>query len=319
MMRGCMAILVAGCAAASFSLASHGAEPAAAPPPPGAEKCQLLQVATLDLGSETDGEVTIPVAINGQAGRWLIDTGNVRSMISDAWAEHMGIQARPSFTPMEMFGGTPILTEARVDELKIAAMSTHNYSLMVAPSRFLPADTIGMLAPDVMSSYDVEFDFAAGQFKMFSQDHCDGKVVYWTHGTYARVPFDLSSDTHIVVQVTIDGKEVDAVIDTGSPKSTMSLSAARSLFGLSATSPKMVTTARTSINGLPPTGTYSYPFETLTLEGVSVLTPQITIVDDSGLPGSTPRLLLGVQTLRQLHLYVAYGEHALYVTPAEAR
>jgi hypothetical protein len=31
-----------------------------------------------------------------------------------------------------------------------------------------------------------------------------------------------------------------------------------------------------------------------------------------------PRMLLGINVLRQLHLYIAYHEHTLYVTPATA-
>jgi predicted aspartyl protease len=288
-------------------------------PGPAVEDCRLKQFETLDLASETDGEVSVPVTLNDLPGRWLIDTGNVRSMISEATVKKLDIRERMSFTPMEMFGGRPVLQEATVDSLRIGQMSSRNFSLMVAPPEFLPSDTIGILSPDIMASYDVEFDFAAGQFKMFSQDHCPDKVVYWTHGTYAEVPFDFSANSHIVVQVEIDGKSMDAVIDTGSPKSSMSLRALKTIFGLDAKSPNVTATGNASINGLPETGTYRYPFQKLTFEGVAVANPGIVIIDDSGLPGDTPRLILGIQTLRQLHLYIAYGEHKLYVTPAEKR
>jgi predicted aspartyl protease len=281
--------------------------------------CHLVRLAELDLETETDGEVTIPVTVNGTAGRWLIDTGNVRSMIADATANVLSLKVKPSTTPMEMFGGTPIFFEADVDSMDIGGMTGHDYSLMVVPSRFMPTDSTGILAPDIMARYDVDFDFAGGKFKFFDQDHCPQRVVYWTRESYARVPFDLSSNEHIVVQVQIDGKEMDAVIDTGTPKSSMSMQAARSVFHLDEKSPNMEAVGQASINGLPPTATYHYPFQNLTFEGVAVSNPSIIIVDDRGLPGHTPRLILGIQTLRQLHMYVAYGEKALYVTGAEAR
>ncbi len=41
----------------------------------------------------------------------------------------------------------------------------------------------------MMWNYDVDFDFAVGKFNLFSKDHCDGQVVYWTRSPVAVVPF----------------------------------------------------------------------------------------------------------------------------------
>ncbi len=311
----CAALALAACRAWPVTAAETPAAPGGAT----AEACRLLEVADLDMETEIDGEVTVPVSIDDFPGRWLIDTGNVRSTISEATVKRLALTERFSSTPMEMFGGRKVLLEARTATLQIGPMSAHDYPLMVSPADVLPDDTIGMLAPDIMAAYDVEFDFAAGRFKMFSPQHCPGKVVYWTKSSYARVPFDLNADIHIIVDVEIDGKHLDATIDTGTARSTMSLTIANRLFGLTPSSPGMIATGLHSINGLPQTATYRYPFKALNFDGVSVTTPFIEIVDDRGLPGRVSHLLLGVQTLRQLHMYVAYGEQALYLTPAEAR
>lgn len=291
--------------------------------PQGAEapgtKCTLERVAALDMETEPDGEVTIPVTINNVRGRWMVDTGNVRSMISGSLARRLGIHEKTTRTPMRMFGGRPALTEATIDDLEIDQMSAHSFEAMVAPAGLLPTDTIGILSPDIMAQYDVDFDFAGGTFKVFTQNHCPDRVVYWTHSNYARVPFHIDYNGHILVPIRIDGKQVEAVIDTGTGTSTMSLGMAKSVFGIDASSPGMTPTGEQEINDISGVATYRYPFAALTLEGVAVTNPAITIVDDSHMAeGSTP-LILGVQTLRQLHLYIAYGEKALYATAAEAR
>jgi hypothetical protein len=76
-----------------------------------------------------------------------------------------------------------------------------------------------------------------------------------------------------------------------------------------------------SINGAPITQIYRYPFSTLALQGVTVNNPEIDLVPQSAFfrDGRGPQLLLGIGVLRQLHIYVAYDEQVLYVTPAEAQ
>jgi hypothetical protein len=61
---------------------------------------------------------------------------------------------------------------------------------------------------------------------------------------------------------------------------------------------------------------YNYPFQTLTFGGVTVNRPHIQIVSDP--VWREDDLLLGVGILSQLHLYIAYGEKKLYITPALA-
>jgi hypothetical protein len=62
---------------------------------------------------------------------------------------------------------------------------------------------------------------------------------------------------------------------------------------------------------------FDYPFKTLSLDGLTVNNPHITVLSDTLLPsGLGDDLILGVSFLRQLHIYVAYKEEKLYITPA---
>ncbi len=63
--------------------------------------------------------------------------------------------------------------------------------------------------------------------------------------------------------------------------------------------------------------TYRYPFATLTFEGIEVRNPNILILD-TGSDSRDAELIVGIGVLRQLHLYIAYGEKTLYLTGAEA-
>ncbi len=190
---------------------------------------------------------------------------------------------------------------------------------MLLPENRLPAETAGTIAPDLLQYFDIDFDFANEKFNIFSQKHCPGQVVYWAdEDSYAVVPITLDPTAHIDMPVELDGHRIKATIDTGSSRSLFSWDNARRFFDIDEKSP--------GVKPLGEHGSYQYAFKTLTMKGdgegvtITVQNPDIALVPDktSGMAYSDPVLILGMGILRQLHLYVAYKEKKLYVTPASA-
>jgi len=163
-----------------------------------------------------------------------------------------------------------------------------------------------------MKHYDVEIDPAQGTLSLFSPKHCPGKVVYWTKSGYVVLPMSVVSDGHIEVRVTVDGKKVTALLDTGAVSSIVSLGAVKAL-GITEKSPDL----KPILDKDARYQWYDYPFKSLDFDGITVTTPQLQVVSDNFLPRGTD-MLIGVSILRRLHLYVAYDEEKLYITPATA-
>lgn len=302
----------------SFALfgAAASADPNAPANPPD-QGCALKQIASLDMSMEPGGNVDVPVQINGRPVRLTVDTGALISVISSSVADELQLERKRLPGQFTLLGGVKSEGAAIASTLKIGQMTGTDMELVVLPaSAFVDFGYEGLLGPDILSQYDIEFDYAHAKFNIFSQDHCDGKVVYWTKGGYyARIPFTFRDVLHISVPVVLDGKTITAAIDTGAEHSTMPLAVAQSL-GIDVKAPG-VTQQKRSLNGTAARVLYHYPFSTLSLEGVSISHPDIDIVPDlqtGGIP-----LILGAATLRQLRLYIAYKEKALYVTPAEAQ
>ncbi|HEY5339140.1 MAG TPA: aspartyl protease family protein, partial [Rhizomicrobium sp.] len=188
---------------------------------------------------------------------------------------------------------------------------------VVMPDNRLPQEVDGTLAPDVLSAYDDDFDFANNKFYLVSQDHCPGRVVYWTKDAYAEIPMRIDNIGHIDLPVSVDGKPMQATLDTGSSRSLMSLEAAEDLFGFNEKDSSLKPLSSSNEHWHP----YRYPFKSLAFEGVIVNNPDLVLIsnDESKMMGSgSPKIILGMGVLRQLHLYIAYHEHKLYVTPATA-
>ena len=51
----------------------------------------------------------------------------------------------------------------------------------------------------------MDIDLAHNKLSLFTQNHCRGKVVYWTTSGYIVLPMDLDQDKHIEVPVVLDG------------------------------------------------------------------------------------------------------------------
>jgi len=220
---------------------------------------------------------------------------------------------------MMLGGGIPLSQTVATHTLRLGRLSADRFRFVVAPSQVLSPDTMGMLGPDIMGAYDVEIDFAGGKLNIFSQDHCPGQVVYWTQSPYAAVPMKLDSDRHITIPVVLDGKALTAVADTGAARSFMNLDVAKAIFGLDEKNPALKSLGVVGINNVAATQLYRYPFQSLTFEGIQIHNPDIAITKGSDADKGEPDLLIGIGVLRQLHLYIAYKEQMLYLTPAEAR
>jgi predicted aspartyl protease len=284
--------------------------------PAAGEDCRLVQVAMLDMGTDSSGSVYVPMIIGGQSVNMLIDTGGIFSMLTEDSVQRLGLKKLPAFdASVVMFGGKRITQYTEAHDVSLGGLKAASMPMQVLPTGALVGETGGIIAPNILRSYDDDFDFANAKFRLFSPDHCPGKVVYWTAGGYAEIPFTLDREGHIDLPVQIDGKSIRATLDTGAWRSAMSLQTARHMFHIDENDPKL-----TAAPGVSSWHGLHYPFEKLTLDDVAVEHPDLVLISDdaSHFYGDSPKLLLGMGILRQLHLYIAYREKKLYVTAASA-
>jgi hypothetical protein len=172
----------------------------------------------------------------------------------------------------------------------------------------------GTLAPDILAKFDVDLDFGRKTLKLFSPDHCEGRVLYWMPSALAVISFEREASGHIMIPVTIDGRRLQALVDTGGGGTVMNLTVAQRQFGLD--------------EGTTNTAPSVHQFKSLDLQGLAVANPTIRLIPDRiaqampselGSVTSGPRqgladVIIGQNILGKFHLYIAYGERKLYVT-----
>jgi predicted aspartyl protease len=301
-----------------------------------AAPCKLKVYSTLAITTDQNGMVQVPVTVAGQTVNFIVDTGSGFTAIREALAHKLGLQ----FIGLEaqrlrMFDGTDIAYGAEAPGTMLGKLPLGDkYSFMVMPDgEQFPAE--GLLGEDLLSIFDVDFDFAGGKMHLIAPSDCGDAVVYWT-GNYAKVPISMgdasgindynkglvrvgsSIDTKpIYAHANLDGKDVRVQFDTGAFATVIRYSQAKFLLGLREDDPNLKPVKTPRKDGLP---MYTYTFKTMAIGGITVNNPVLYVI---GSPANehvdvTAPMLLGMDVLRKLHIYLSYQNRMMYVSAATA-
>ena len=313
------------------------------------DTCKPLQMVTSVPLEMDGGEPVAPITVNGQPSKAIISTGAGITGFSSKGADKLGLHPIQA-AAIRMLSGSGKASHSYlgIDDFALGTIHVKQGQFMLLPDEVDPSGEIsGLIGGDLLSKYDVEMDFAGGKLNFFLQDHCPGKVIYWQHQAVAMVPFAEQAATpnnsrtgfigyvyraaEMWVPVTLDGKQMQARISTAG-RSTIDQNFAYGQFGITASSPG----ATPVETGVPGDKAFRYRFSTLVFDGVTVTNPTFTVHDDktgkrdpeNSVRTDTrlnkvddnyaPKLVIGIDVLRRLHLFASFGEHRLYMTEASA-
>ena len=294
------------------------------------EQCPPLKVLTsIDLMMPKNGMVGVPVTVAGEKTFFILDTAAPQSRISAELAKKLNL-------PLEHSGRVTLVnargnistTFASVPSFDLGRLTYHSAVFWVIAEPANPAGPQGVLGGDMLRNYDIDLDFAAQKMNIISRDHCADNVVYWKSTMLAKVPMGVGHNNRIFFNATLDGHDLTAVLSTGLAHSAINISIAKSRFDVDETSPGSV-----AVNPNNKDTLYHHRFGTLNFQDVSVSNPDILLMPDIGdkIPGAVlrggdrflarmnldqPELLVGMSTLRQMHVYIDYHNQTIYFTPA---
>lgn len=191
----------------------------------------------------------------------------------------------------------------------------------------------GLLTNSFFRKYDVELDFAGKKIFYYTATKCTdpNKVVLWPHAATAVVPMDLY-DGALHVPVTIGGHTIVATIDTTSEHTVMRRGYADQNFDFKPDTPEMMPYGDLEDGMGQQVYVHTFPkiaFEGVVANNVPTLIQTNSMVLASHLQVSLasraqfknepriPDLTIGMDVLRQLHLYVVFGQKIIYITAAK--
>jgi hypothetical protein len=287
----------------------------------------LATVALRDAEPESNIR-TVPVTMNGITRHMVLDTGGAVTQLSRDTINELQLPMHRSSAAVYDINGRVSRQFAMVKAFSFGDLRRNDAALMVWPEAARPY--AGELAQDMLQPYDVDVDFGTGQLKMYAKGpkgQCS-RPSGWTPTARAEMR---NKGWHLHIPVILDGHSYDAIFDTGSRHTIMRLRAAQRDFGLETDSPGME--PYPAINGDPFLNGGLHRFSKLSFGGITVDRPEVLVVPDimnrnadrsrmannpayrhnAGL--ILPELSLGMDILKHLHLFMAFGEQALYIAP----
>jgi hypothetical protein len=303
-----------------------------------ADTCQLARLASLDIVTGANGEALIPVTIKGQPEYMALEIGAAHSGLSKETADALGLttQALPNNLSAHYIAERVKYTVTVPLTLGKASGDTSMFLMLDFAHRDPRA--AGVIGLDELRAFDVDLDVAAKKLNLFSPQHCPGQVVYWTQAPFAAAPMEMTSLGGFTVPMQLDGKDIHVSFALLKPRSVMTMDRLADLFNITELPGDVASATASSSPGVD--AGRRYAFKSLSGNGVTVTNPEIFLYGtynphhrrcdgqkrysdlEPGLSytcyGGEADLELGLNMVRRLHLYFAFGEKMVYFTAEDA-
>ena len=295
---------------------------------PAVAKCTLARAADWPVSVDR-GHILVEGSINGQKVGVMLDTGGITLILRDA-SDRLGLVRKeaPSYRSFGI-GGETHVEAANVDEFRLGAMTRKNWRVMVAGERSFGETTDVILGEDFLEQLDVEFDLPHGAVRLYQVSDCAGaELAYWAPTTASRVDFapSYNSGGSIALPVQLNGRPLQAILDSGAPSSILDKPVAEQL-GIKPDSPGVAPAGRVGGLGGKWVDVWIGPLQSFSIGDETISDTTIRFADlfrdatytpaGSHLARKlefTPALMLGADFLRAHRVLVSHSQRRMYFT-----
>lgn len=334
-MRNAILMAAALPLACLFAAPAFGQDAAAAP-------CtkKLTMLNEIQMESKGTGPSLVPVEINGTRQNLTFATAGTTTQLTEQAAKDLKLEITRGDTVLYDDNGTAYRNQVTVAKLAMGSLQGSNVHIPVSPAGRGGRGGgggdeggfggggfgggrggSGLFSLNHMLPYDVDVDFGNDKLRFFDQDHCPGGVLYWQASFVGVAPITVEAG-RVTIPAELDGKSMTAVIDTAAMVTSIKMPLAEKLMGL---------------EPVPDDKRYTHTFASLRLGSLGLRNISVTVVPVIVMEGASavatarnrsiavqsavakPEIIIGMDLLRKLHIYMAFGEKKLFLTPASAR
>jgi gag-polyprotein putative aspartyl protease len=189
--------------------------------------CGLTKVTEMPL-VKLGAHYAVMVQIDDVVRPMIVDTGAEVTSISLSAADELELKRDSSLAnarPTVGIGQTKaeVYPNAIPSVLALGKLVFRHRSTTVAKIEFgdVPEhDSIGLLGDDILSHFDVEFDFPGRKLTFYRAIDCYDTFIPWT-GTYSTIPF-VHDNAKILIDAILNEERNQAIVDTGNSVSFVS-------------------------------------------------------------------------------------------------
>lgn len=277
--------------------------------------CIYVEVATLPVKYVGLGmEPTMPGSINGKPARMLMDTGAMVSGLTMGAAEKFGLSLAGTGQWVSGVGGDTRLYDARIDDITVGPTRSGRTTVRVIGAMGYKAPYDMIVGAKFLLQADLEMDLAGRQIKFFRPQNCkDSFLGYWTRDKVVVVPYEwrYTQGDNPHFKVSVNGHELDAMIDSGAESTVIELAAAREA-GLRLDAPEVKHLADIAGVGEGRVEHWTARFDKLTIGDETIVNAQIGVMESHGI--HIADLLLGRDFLRSHRVLFAKSQKKLYIS-----
>ncbi|MFC0083303.1 aspartyl protease family protein [Dyella flava] len=275
--------------------------------------CQLKDYGTLPV-EMVGGRATTMVKINGNNTRFMLDTGAFFNVMPSADASSLGLKLRaaPDWFRITGVGGTAEAHFTRVKEFGILDTTLNNIDFIVGGTDM----GYGLIGANLLDVADLEIDLAHGKLTLFDTDQCKkAPLAYWSKDGYNMAeiePSDNRIDKRTFLSVTINGKKVRAMLDTGAAATVLSRSAAERI-GIDLDAPDVKKGNSTFGVGSKRDKTWTVNIDSFSVGTETIQHSQMQVIDGKFGDGETD-MLLGADFILAHRMFIANSREKIYFT-----
>ncbi|MCS0583505.1 retroviral-like aspartic protease family protein [Massilia pinisoli] len=279
-----------------------------------ASECTYTDVGSLPL--RYVGESLVPAvagSINGLPSVMLVDTGSSQTSLTMNGATRRDLPLFLTGVWVEGIGGGALLYRTRVKEFSLGPAHNNDRTelTVIGSTSFTPAFDAILGAPFLLQM-DLEFDLRNKRMTFFRAHDCSKTALLLWQEPTIMLPFDRSDDPspnpHFTV--VVNGKEMDAVIDSGAHRSVMTLKAAKRA-GIDVNGPGAVRLGDVGGIGTTRAPHWIAPVRKVQFGDETIQNVEIGVIDPQG--ANDFDLLLGQDFLRAHRVLFAMSQEKLYI------
>jgi hypothetical protein len=282
---------------------------------PALAACGLNKVAQMPL-LELGAHYAVMVKINDQTRPMIVDTGAEVTVLKSSLAKELDLtpdQSMANSRPVVGIGQTQAASYQNVipSVLAFGELVYRDRSTVVAAiddGATPEGESIGLLGDDILSQFDVEFDFPGRKLSFYRSFGCYSTFIPWT-GAYSAIPFS-HRRAKIAIDVLINEERTPTIVDTGNNVSFVSRDAP-ALWGVADSD--LVNTpgrARSPLNDGQPLPVRAYTFDKLKIGDELLLKKKMGVIDVD-FPQGSANLGLDFWTTRRL--WISYSAALMFI------
>lgn len=258
----------------------------------------------------------VQVRLNGAPARFIVDTGSFWSILSPQAQARYHLPERMSAPGLFVEGanGSTDATVVTVRTLTFLHQALHNVPFIVTGNDY-QSGAAGVLGDNFWHVADVEFDFAKGQMRLIRATGCAHRpLAYWAGNQplgVVRLQAYRASSPQPIGHARIDGERIRVMFDTGSPRSILTLAAAKRV-GITPSSPGVQPAGRIAGIARQWQAAWIAPLASFEIGGETIEHTHILVNRIHSLDGV--QMYLGADFFLSHHIYLANRQHRLYFT-----